>query len=95
MNNWKKSYLNLGTTFHITQKSDSGEIAPFVPCHNAIKVFLTSSIKNLKWKIGTCTVIRQIVLNWIIIENIVFFTNHVCTHWELLGKGPQLGQKPI
>lgn len=44
------TYLNLGTTFQITQKRDSGEMAPFVPCHNAINVFLTSSINNLQSK---------------------------------------------
>lgn len=41
------TYLNLGTTFQITEKRASGEMAPFWPCHRAINVFRSSSNRNL------------------------------------------------
>ncbi len=40
-------YLNLGTTFHITEKRDSGEMAAFSRCQIATSVFRSSSTKNL------------------------------------------------
>ncbi len=46
------THLNLGTTFHITENSDSGDIADLFPCHNDINVRRSSSTKNLqkqKW----------------------------------------------
>jgi len=42
------TYLNLGTTFQTTVNSESGEIAPVAPCHNAHKTFRNSSTNDLR-----------------------------------------------
>jgi len=42
-----KTYRNRGTTFQITEKSDSGDMAVLPPCHTAIKVLRSSSTSSL------------------------------------------------
>lgn len=45
---WNMStHLKRGTTFQITVKSDSGEIAVLLPCHNATRIFRNSSTTSL------------------------------------------------
>ena len=40
-------YLNLGTTFHMTENRDSGDIAAFSRCHRATNVLRSSSTRKL------------------------------------------------
>lgn len=44
------THLNLGTTFHTTEKRASGDIATVAPCQRAHNTFRSSSTKELKSK---------------------------------------------
>jgi len=41
------AYRNRGTTFQMTEKSDSGDMAVLPPCHTAIRVLRSSSTSSL------------------------------------------------
>jgi len=43
----RASYRKRGTTFQMTEKSDSGDMAVLPPCHTAIRVLRSSSTSSL------------------------------------------------
>lgn len=43
----KHTHRNRGTTFQMTEKSDSGDMAVLPPCHTAIRVLRSSSTSSL------------------------------------------------
>lgn len=46
---WHVTYLNLGTTFHTTENSASGECVTPPPCHKAQSTLRNSSTTDLQW----------------------------------------------
>ena len=49
------TYLKRGTTFQMTEKSDSGEMALLLPCHRSTSVLRSSSTTNLKAQLNRIT----------------------------------------